>query len=78
LLGRERVICGGEYSPAGRKDGPVCSRRRAQVAYALIPSILGAVRDLAGGLRAVLAVCIGLQLLAAMLEALSSLSSARV
>jgi hypothetical protein len=27
LLGRKRVICGGEYSPAGRKDGPLCSRR---------------------------------------------------
>jgi hypothetical protein len=45
-----------------------------QLAFALIPIILGAVRDLAGGLRAVLAACIGLQLLAAMLMALSSLS----
>jgi hypothetical protein len=44
-----------------------------QVAYALIPSILGTVRDLAGELRAVLGVCIGLQL-AAMMMALGSLS----
>jgi len=45
-----------------------------QVAYAVIPTILGAVRDVAGSARAVLGVCIGLQLLAAMLMALSSLS----
>jgi len=29
LLARERVICGGEYSPAGRKYGPVCGRADA-------------------------------------------------
>ena len=45
-----------------------------QVAYALIPSILGTVRDLAGDLRAVLGVCVGLQPLAAMMMALGSLS----
>ena len=45
-----------------------------QVAYPLIPSILGTVRDLTGDLRAVLGVCIGLQPLAAMMMALGSLS----
>lgn len=43
-----------------------------QVAYALIPVVLGAVRDLAGDLRAVIAVCIGLQLLAAIVMGLSA------
>jgi hypothetical protein len=43
-----------------------------QVAYALIPSILGAVRDL-GDWRAVLAVCIGLQLAAAAIIGFSAL-----
>jgi hypothetical protein len=45
-----------------------------QVAYPLIPSILGTVRDLTGDLRAVLGVCIGLQPLAAMMMAPGSVS----
>jgi hypothetical protein len=43
-----------------------------QISYALVPSVLGGVRDLVG-IKAVLDVCIGLQLLAATLMALSAL-----
>jgi cyanate permease len=38
-----------------------------QVAYSLSPTLLGVVRDLTGGYRAVLGVCVGLQLAAALL-----------
>jgi hypothetical protein len=40
----------------------------------LIPTILGAVRDLTGGYRAVLGVCVGLQAVAAVVIAFSSIS----
>ena len=65
-------------APAGAVRLEVATRGLStavcQVAYALIPSILGTVRDLAGDLRAVLGVCVGLQPLAAMMMALGSLS----
>ena len=38
-----------------------------QVAYSLSPALLGVARDLTGGYRAVLGVCVGLQLAAALL-----------
>jgi MFS family permease len=38
-----------------------------QIAYSLIPTVLGVVRDLSGGYRVVLVVCIGLQLAAVVL-----------
>jgi MFS-type transporter involved in bile tolerance (Atg22 family) len=38
-----------------------------QIAYSLIPPVLGAVHDLSGGYGVVLGVCIGLQLAAALL-----------
>jgi hypothetical protein len=70
------------FRPVRRKETRTRRSRAAgggheavgQVAYALIPSILGTARDLAGELRAVLGVCIGLQPLAAMMMALGSLS----
>ena len=39
--------------------------------YSMIPIVLGAARDLAGSYRAVLAVCIGLQVAAALLMTIS-------
>jgi predicted MFS family arabinose efflux permease len=38
-----------------------------QIAYSISPALLGLVRDLSGGYRPALAVCIGLQILAALL-----------
>lgn len=44
-----------------------------QVAYALIPVLLGPVRDLSGDIRVVITVCVALQLFAAIVMALSAL-----
>ena len=62
-----------EFSPSSFGSVLGLSTAIGQVAYAMIPIVLGAIRDLAGGCRALLAACVGLQVAAALLMALGSL-----
>jgi MFS family permease len=56
-----------EFAPASFGLALGLSTAIGQVGYSVSPALLGVVRDLTGGYRAVLGVCVGLQLAAALL-----------
>jgi nitrate/nitrite transporter NarK len=56
-----------EYAPSSFGLVLGLSTAIGQVGYSLSPALLGLVHDLTGGYRAVLGVCVGLQLAAALL-----------
>jgi MFS family permease len=62
-----------EYAPSSFGLVLGLSTAIGQVGYSLSPALLGLVHDLTGGYRAVLGVCVGLQLAAALLITLGSL-----
>jgi hypothetical protein len=72
LAGRAGLIIQREFSPSSFGSVLRLSTAIGLVAYAMIPIFLGAVGDLAGGYRAVLAACIGLQVTAAFLMTLGA------
>jgi len=61
------VIIQHEFSPMAFGAVLGLSTAIGQIAYSLMPPVLGVVHDLSGGYGAVLGVCIGLQLTAALL-----------
>jgi MFS family permease len=61
------VIIQHEFTPGAFGAVLGLSTAIGQIAYSLIPSVLGAVHDFSGGYEVVLSVCIGLQLAAAFL-----------
>ena len=56
-----------EFAPASFGLALGLSTAIGQVAYSVSPALLGLVRDLTGGYRAVLGVCVGLQSAATLL-----------
>jgi nitrate/nitrite transporter NarK len=56
-----------EFAPASFGLVLGLSTAIGQVGYSLSPALLGIVRDMTGGYRAVLGVCVGLQLVATFL-----------
>ena len=61
------VIIQHEFAPMAFGTVLGLSTAIGQIAYSLIPPVLGAVHDLSGGYEVVLGVCIGLQIAAALL-----------
>ena len=61
------VIIQHEFTPMAFGAVLGLSTAVGQIAYSLIPPVLGAVHDFSGGYEVVLGVCIGLQLAAAVL-----------